>query len=566
MNNTARTKRCGLCGLPVEEPDPAVHDGCEQMDINRGSGALQRVLLFGFEPPKMKQEHARITRWAEAMIADGLSLCFAQGETKAEQELSRTSEVLRSIGRYLVSHYIVRENESMLRRASRITFVLRGQVKVTFSLFQGRKYVASVSNGQEQKPGNSSGLFALGPGETAHVVHIAENHLGVVSLVVADLDHAFQAEQVAGVWWRAIYIPCGRCLIMATNDGIKLRSLSPVSPCAFCTASWGPRYHQIAWPFPTHHIAIRWVGEPRSYPARMAPVILKESSIGISTYWEHTTMAIHSHDIDEKSLALYSRTGGDAAWIHTPFDDNEAITEIWCGSIGGNGDAMGLRTSKGREVFLGFVGAIPDLDWELASTPAMDNYRIYYDSMSSMGIGGLAFEDPSPVAQGFQPFDPTTIVPPMPDFRYCVEPFFFSSANLHNLSKITVCQIPDKRGISGLLLTYKNGHKEALGEVRLNCLEPPIDVGKQDRVWLRFEYDPTGIIDEHPRFVEISFSPIKPIMRDGTDPAVVGINCLEVLFTDELHWWWSSLQCQVFYDGQGSLQPRDAEKWLLFDD
>ncbi|KAJ4285807.1 hypothetical protein BFJ63_vAg4733 [Fusarium oxysporum f. sp. narcissi] len=276
-------------------------------------------------------------------------------------------------------------------------------------------------------------------------------------------------------------------------------------------------------------------------------------------------MAIHSHDIDEKSLALYSRTGGDAAWFHTPFDDNEAITEIWWGSIGGNGDAMGLRTSKGREVCLGFVGAIPDLDWELASTPAMDNYRIYYDSMSSMGIGGLAFEDPSPVAQGFQPFDPTTIVPPMPDFRYCVEPFFFSSANLHNLSKITVCQIPDKRGVSGLLLTYKNGHKEALGEVRLNCLEPPIDVGKQDRVWLRFEYDPTGIIDEHPRLVEISFSPIEPIMRDGTDPAVVGINCLEVLFTDELHWWWSSLQCQVFYDGQGSLQPRDAEKWLLFD-
>ncbi|KAH7477876.1 hypothetical protein FOMA001_g10181 [Fusarium oxysporum f. sp. matthiolae] len=78
-------------------------------------------------------------------------------------------------------------------------------------------------------------------------------------------------------------------------------------------------------------------------------------------------MAIHSHDIDEKSLALYSRTGGDAAWFHTPFDDNEAITEIWWGSIGGNGDAMGLRTSKGREVFLGFVGAIPDLDWELAS-------------------------------------------------------------------------------------------------------------------------------------------------------------------------------------------------------
>ncbi|KAF5703001.1 hypothetical protein FMUND_13222 [Fusarium mundagurra] len=416
--------RCGLCGLPVKATGPAAHTERGQMVLSRLPSAIQRSLDFGFEPAQKQQDHARVTRWAEAMIAEGLSLCFAQGETKAEQELSRTSEDLRGIGQYLVSHYVVREIESMLRRASRTGFVLKGKVKVTFSLFQGRKYVASVLNGQEQQPGNSPALFVLDPGETAHAIHIAENHLGVVDLVVADLGHAFQAEQVAGICWRAIYIPCGRCLIMATND-------------------------------------------------------------------------------------------------------------IWWGSIGGNGDAMGLRTSKGREVFLGFVGAIPDLDWELASTPAMNDYRFYYDSMSSMGIGGLAFEDPSPVTQGVQPFDPTTVVPPMPDFRYCVEPFFLSSANLQGLSKITVCRIPDKRGVSGVLLTFTNGHKEALGEVRLSCLEPPIDVYKQDRIWLRFEYDPTGIIDEHPRLVEISFSRIEPIIRDGTDLAIAGINCLEVLFTDD---------------------------------
>ncbi|KAF5981245.1 hypothetical protein FCOIX_4323 [Fusarium coicis] len=232
-------------------------------------------------------------------------------------------------------------------------------------------------------------------------------------------------------------------------------------------------------------------------------------------------MVIHSHDIDGMLLAPYSRTVDDTAWIYTLIDDNETSTEIWWGSIGDNGDTMGLRTSKGREVFLGLVGAIPDLGWELASTPAMNNYRFCYDSMSSMGIRGLAFEDPSLIAQGVQPFDPTTIVPPMPDFRYCVEPFVFSSANLPDLSKITVCQIQDERGISSLLLTHTTGHKEALDEVRLNCLESPIGVGKQDRNWLRFEYDPTGIIDEHPRLVEISFSRIEPIIHDGTDPALL---------------------------------------------
>ncbi|KAF5682702.1 hypothetical protein FCIRC_4847 [Fusarium circinatum] len=381
---------------------------------------MERIHQFNFEPPARQEEHARVTKWAEAMIAEGLSLCFALGETKAEQELSRT------------------EGERVHASQGFPYYVCSGKFKVTFSLFQGRKYVVSVSNGQEQQPGNSSELSALDPGETAHVVHIAENHLSVVSLVVADLDHVFQAEQVAGIWWRAIYIPCGRCLIMATHDVTKLRGLSPVSPCAFCASLRGPSYHQIAWPFPTHHIAIRWVGEPRSYPARMASVILRGPCSGILAYWEHTSMAIRSRDIDEKSLAPYFWTADDAAWIYTPLDDNEIITEIWWGSIGGNGDAMGLRISKGREVFLGFAFV--------------------------------------------QPFDPTTIVPPMPDFRYCVEPFFFSSANLQCLSEITVCQIPDMRGISGLLLTYTNGHKEALGEVRLNCVEPPIEVGKQDRI------------------------------------------------------------------------------------
>ncbi|EWG39822.1 hypothetical protein FVEG_02515 [Fusarium verticillioides 7600] len=514
---------------------------------------MKRIHQFNFEPPARQEEHARVTRWAEAMIAEGLSLCFAQGETKAEQELSRTSEVLRGLGQYLVSHDVVREIESVLRRASLTTFVLKGKVKVTFSLSQGRKSVASVSKGQEQQPGNSSALFILDPGETAHAVHIAENHIGVIDLVVADLGHALQAEQIAGIWWRAIYTLCGRCSIMATNDGIKLRSLSPVSPCTsflYIVAATLLSSNCMALPNPPHR-------NPLGGRAKL---------ISSADDTCHLEKVLQRHGIDDMPLAPYSQTVDDAAWIYTLLDDNETSIEIWWGSIGDNGDTMGLRTSKGREVFLGFVGAIPDLDWELVSTPAMNNYRFCYDSMSYMGIGGLAFEDPSPIAQGVQPLDPTTIVPPMPDFRYCVEPFFFSSANLQDLSKIKVCQIPYERGISGLLLTYINGHKEALGEVRLNCLESPIGVGKQDRNWLRFEYDPTGIIDEHPRLVEISFSRIKPIIRDGTDPATAGLNCLEVLFTDELHWWWSPLQCQVFYEGQGSLQPRDAEKWLLFDD
>lgn len=72
---------------------------------------------------------------------------------------------------------------------------------------------------------------------------------------------------------------------------------------------------------------------------------LEKPCSGISTYWEHTTMVIHSHDNDDMLLAPYSRTVDDAAWIYTLIDDNETSTEIWWGGIGDNGDTMGVSIS-----------------------------------------------------------------------------------------------------------------------------------------------------------------------------------------------------------------------------
>ncbi|KAF4337000.1 hypothetical protein FBEOM_9118 [Fusarium beomiforme] len=319
-----------------------------------------------------------LVRWAQGEVSDALSVDFACQGTKVKEKVSGTSEVLRSIGQHLVSDYIVRKTESLLRMTFVHTFVLKGQVKVTFTWFQGWRYVASVSNGQEQ-PDSSSELYALGLGHPAQVVYFAENHLRVSKMVVTSVDHALKVEEVSGVWWRAVHIPCGSCSIMATNDGVKLRGLPPANSCAFCGASREHRYHQVAWPFQTHHMTIRWVGEPRSYLARMTPAVLSQSNLGIQ-----------------------------------------------------------LRTNRGREVFVGIVGAIQDLDWELACTPDTENYRFFYDGMSSMGVGGLAFGDPRPPTEDIQAFDPSTTVPPMPDFRYCVEPFFYFSANMKHLAEITV--------------------------------------------------------------------------------------------------------------------------------
>ncbi|KAF5649956.1 uncharacterized protein FTJAE_755 [Fusarium tjaetaba] len=112
-------------------------------------------------------------------------------------------------------------------------------------------------------------------------------------------------------------------------------------------------------------------------------------------------MVIHSHDNDDKSLAPYSQTVDDAAWIYTPLDGNETIAEIWWGSIGSNGDAMGDLFFQYRSGTLFKETSIKSIfKWELEEHLSLG----YLQTRYHYGYGGPESLVPNS-ASLYTPFD-----------------------------------------------------------------------------------------------------------------------------------------------------------------
>ncbi|KAJ3542132.1 hypothetical protein NM208_g4267 [Fusarium decemcellulare] len=375
-----------------------------------------------------------------------------------------------------------------------------------------------------------------------NVVYIAENYLGVVKIVFADSSTWLEVGQVAGIWWKAIFIPCGNCPVVAQTDGIKLRALLPQQSCDNCLEieEQHDNFNGTAFPTPIHPQRLRWVRGPGPIPQRMSSFICNgQASVGISTY-------------------------SNAAWVFTPLDEGELIAEIWWATeVLGTDTALGFRTNKGREVFMGYPARLEheEWTWRLVDQPRREEHQIFYESSSLDNIKSIAFDSREVTMDGINNFDPVRAINRLPDFLHCQDDFFYTSASLNSVVQVTACRAPDTSAITGMMLQYDNGHKEGLGEVRLDCLDTPIQVGGEGRekLWLRFQYDPSGIVDEHPRLVEMQFFPLGAVSDTET---VAWYTCLELSWEGQLEWWWNPQQCQVFYGDKGSLEPRDADLWL----
>jgi hypothetical protein len=194
---------------------------------------------------------------------------------------------------------------------------------------------------------------------------------------------------------------------------------------------------------------------------------------------------------------------------------------------------------------------------------------MYYGSDAPVGVGAIAFRSPSPLGPLSQ-FDPFATIPPVPDFRYCVEDFFGGSVDLAGVVEVSFCRLEHKPEIiSGMLFRFAGGRREALGEVRLSGLQEPMLLGGEGRelMYLEFGYDPTGVVPEHPNLLDAQFNSFEEAPEDSNPanhPDIVGHRFLEVSWEGTLEWWWSPFQCLLVYEGRASLEPRDATVWLEF--
>lgn len=119
-----------------------------------------------------------------------------------------------------------------------------------------------------------------------------------------------------------------------------------------------------------------------------------------------------------------------------------------------------------------------------------------------------------------------------------VEDFFFTAADLHGLYEIIPCKTGPK--YIGILLVYSDGHREAVGKVRLDRLASPMRPGPGP-VWRRIRVGSwissvrgRGFIQPVQLGVEDMSSSLFPAVRGSSGGGGLGV------------------RAQVFYENQHS--------------
>ena len=132
-------------------------------------------------------------------------------------------------------------------------------------------------------------------------------------------------------------------------------------------------------------------------------------------------------------------------------------------------DTHQMKTNKARTCLFGrYPRIVKPSSWTLLCEGPS---RTFVDE-SNEGIGALAFEGDRPTTMG-----KIISMPRSSHVREGVkqtEDFFFSEANLDSLSEVVPCLIGTK--ITGMLLGYADGHQEAVGQARLDCLSAPLTI------------------------------------------------------------------------------------------
>jgi hypothetical protein len=197
-----------------------------------------------------------------------------------------------------------------------------------------------------------------------------------------------------------------------------------------------------------------------------------------------------------------------------------------------------IKTNTGR-VFVAGIYSARCSNWSLVDTPSQIG-EIFFDCSEGESFC-LAFESDKPASPkaSFPIPNPSNASIPSTE-----EDFFYSDHDLTGLVKVTPCKFLDKPGYSGMILHFSNGHRESVGQVRLDCLCPSIELESSTLLSLGFKTRP----DWHPYVAAITTARCSSEMDFE---AIIELSC-----HGRLEWIWSHYQTHVIYEDQKSLKIR----------
>ncbi|QPC74715.1 hypothetical protein HYE68_005467 [Fusarium pseudograminearum] len=434
----------------------------------------------------------------------------------------------------------------------------------TTVVFDGIRYLNCLSNKQISK---NSCPIKTQEGDIVNI-YFASNHLGVVAIYFS--KYGLSKQDWPGVWWSRLTLSKTHHLLRAYTDGFKIRDLRRVESL-HSTSESSPVRWSVLPPNPT---AVWRVSLDNRAHSTYYFKCLDCSKPGITGYSacmvDGDLVDLHCY-IEGEDLQFYQEGGGDrlhAVWLYFPVEQGERIYEVWrqrkrpqfCRDIPMVSSqsqlvlflvliAGQLRTNKGRVFVLGTQINQHDIavKYDCITSFLAEKHARFWFGYREGCVDYLAFDtedkrlDKDPSVQLGGPF--ALCSSGVSNQR------FATSATLKDVVEVIPCRswAPGSTGIIGLLLTYSDGHRETVGQVRLDHLLEPMQVVPTGDMWLGirlFRHGKGAVVEA------LRLMPSNGMTVHGGNTCEAGLQWRRVEWKGRLDWLFWYGRCHVSWHAQ----------------
>ncbi|XEU97718.1 hypothetical protein FSHL1_003004 [Fusarium sambucinum] len=467
---------------------PASHQSCIQDFPKIPMKRLWAVVRYEFQPPAFV-----ITRRRSV-------LAVLAKETVAEAGPALQKQARLGLHALLSLHPI---SQQTLEGEDHAYFTVNVSDTIwgTSLVFEGVRYMSYLSN---KKHGESFGPMKQQRG-ALDSIYFTSNHLGIISIYFE--KPAQSKQELPGIWWSCVQGISRNNIIEGYTDGFKIRDLRLAGsnyPKGGLTSRWSvlPSKPRSTW----------IVNLDDRTHSNLYFKFLDCDKPGITGFSacmvDGDLVDLHCHTKGE-NFGFYHDGGGDrrhAVWLYFPIERGERIFEVWRRQRKPHfcRDIPMLRTNKGRVFVLGTHVNQYELNAKydrLTSFPTPQQARFWFSCHEGC-VDYLAFDTEDQChnknefrrqLQGISALCSSGV--PTQTFA--------SSAPLKDVVEVVPCRswAPGSTGIVGLLLTYSDGHREALGQIRLDHLLAPMKTDPKGDMWLGLRSPGRGSVVEAMRLI-----------------------------------------------------------------
>ncbi|KAI1136068.1 hypothetical protein F5Y05DRAFT_415666 [Hypoxylon sp. FL0543] len=373
-----------------------------------------------------------------------------------------------------------------------------------FVTIEGTFYIQELSN-TAFSGRRGRHLFRGRPTRPVLKIHIAEDHLGVRGIKFSSSgsdDSPGNTPDIPGVWWRCVSASSWRGIgmIRARSDGFKVRDVRIIKfegdigsePKGIDCLRW-----QVWNPPPVTLMNLKtlWANSvaPGSFHRMQSFDCNAPDVTGYSVaITGESVLTIHSHRKDT-DLSFYQDTPLlriPTMWIYMPIDEGEYVKDIcryYPATSTNPGHRIGLTftTNRGRTAVFGPYERlrVGGGNHTRVYSPPEKPTQIYFDVVDQLepGIRMLAFENPVlPIPMTV----PDSAFPMTREFSEYIWSHIYSSCPMKGVAAIIPCvdKTKPEKLVIGMLLIYKDGHRECLGQMRFDWMVDPLVVGPASKL------------------------------------------------------------------------------------